>query len=519
VLALAGVLAAAGPATARAPLPTIVQDDALLLHGSDADVAATLAELRTLGVDDVRVTAQWAQLAPAGGSDTRPSFDASDPRAYAQSAFTALDRVVRLAVADGFGVMMDVGYYAPRWASGGTDDTARATRVDPAAFADFAAMLARRYSGTFAPAGATPLPAVVAFSLWNEPNHPAFLSPQWQKAGGHWVPASPARYRAMVRAAYPAMKAVRSDIAVLIGGTSAQGSYSGRGAGPVPPLRFLRLLACVDGRLRPITTGSCRNFTPIPGDGWTHHPYSLQTLPDAPAPADRPDDVPLGGLDKLTGLLRTLVRMGRLSPGLADVYITEYGYESNPPTTLEHFTVGDQARFLAWSEYLAWRNPAVKLFAQFLLRDTPPAPVPVSSSARRPFGDWSSGLFFADGRPKLAAVAFQAGLFVRIAHHRRVLLWGHVRVGRGLRRVVLQVHDRSVPGWRTLSSEPVGVQHGGGSFETSADGIFQRVARRARDPATRYRFLYADGGSVLASLSVRAVVARAMPAASLPAPL
>jgi len=40
VLALAGVLAAAGPATARAPLPTIVQDDALLLHGSDADVAA-----------------------------------------------------------------------------------------------------------------------------------------------------------------------------------------------------------------------------------------------------------------------------------------------------------------------------------------------------------------------------------------------------------------------------------------------------------------------------------------------
>ena len=56
-----------------------VQDDALLLYG-DADAAAT--ELRSLGVDRIRVTAGWATIAPAPHSRRRPSFDATDPGAY-----------------------------------------------------------------------------------------------------------------------------------------------------------------------------------------------------------------------------------------------------------------------------------------------------------------------------------------------------------------------------------------------------------------------------------------------------
>jgi len=61
--------------------------------------------------------------------------------------------------------------------------------------------------------------------------------------------------------------------------------------------------------------------------------------------------------------------------------------------------LGDQARFLAWSEYLAWRNPAVKLFAQFLLRALPPRPGP---TARDRWADFQSGLRTVDGRPKPA---------------------------------------------------------------------------------------------------------------------
>ncbi len=68
---------------------------------------------------------------------------------------------------------------------------------------------------------------------------------------------------------------------------------------------------------------------------------------------------------------------------------------------------------MPWGEYLAWRVPTVRSFAQFLLRDLPPGRERVGASRRRPFGEWYSGLEFTDGRPKPAMDAFRAGLFVR----------------------------------------------------------------------------------------------------------
>src|SRR5687768_2673283 len=53
------------PAGAQAqPIETIVQDDALMLHGSDDDVRLGMKRARELGIDRVRLTAGWSVIAP-----------------------------------------------------------------------------------------------------------------------------------------------------------------------------------------------------------------------------------------------------------------------------------------------------------------------------------------------------------------------------------------------------------------------------------------------------------------------
>ncbi|MTD43117.1 hypothetical protein GKE82_02040 [Conexibacter sp. W3-3-2] len=512
--ALAGALGAgAAPAqAARGPLATIVQDDAQLLHRAPEQVAASLDRLRDLGVDTVRITAGWSVLTRDADTDAIPAdFDQTDPAAYEQARFTGLDTAIRLADERGLRVLLDLAFWAPQWAAGREEGEPmpRARRgVDAQAYGRFATALARRYDGTFTPPPAVepvpptadgslldqlfgtapppaasapsagPLPRVARFSLWNEPNHPAFLLPQTARSAN----GSPALYRRMVRAADAAIRAVQPDATVLIGGLASKGT-NGRG---IAPLRFVRELACVDGKLRPLRTAACRDFRPVPGDGFTIHPYSLSTPPDARPSASQPDDTPLGALPKLIDTLDRLVRAGRLSRGLRDVWITEYGYETNPPARTTTFGLDDQARFLPWAEYLAWRQPRVRAFAQFLLRDLPPAASVQGQSDRRAFGQWESGLLFADGTDKPAAAAFAAGLFVRPADRtgRRLAVWGRLRTGTGLRTVVLEA--RAPRGtWRRLP----------GTVRTRS-GVVTRTlpaAGIARGSLVRMRVTAADG--------------------------
>lgn len=505
-------------AHARGPLWTVVQDDAQLLHKPESEVAASLDRLRDLGVDTVRVTAGWSVLTRGADDRTQPGeFDQTDPAAYEQARFTALDRVVRQADARGLRVLLDIAFWAPLWATTDTEGPRARTDVDADAYGRFAQALARRYNGSFTPPAAVepvppsqdsnlleqlfgtddppppatapsegPLPRVQLFSLWNEPNHPAFLMPQ--SARGER--GSPAAYRRMVRTAVAGIRAEQAGAKVLIGGLASKGT-NGRG---VSPLRFLRELACVDGKLRPLRTKECQGFTKVPGDGFTIHPYSLSTPPDARPSARQPDDVPLGALPRMTKLLSRLVARKRLATGLRDVWITEYGYETNPPAKTTKYGLSDQVRFLPWAEYLAWREPRVRAFAQFLLRDLPPAATVQGQSDRRAFGQWESGLLFADGRPKPAVDAFAAGMFVRRidTKRRRMGIWGRIRVGSGKRTVRVQMRPPRGT-WRTLATASRAGRKRTTSFTTT--GIFDRVVPGSvvRRDAT-FRLRYVVGG-------------------------
>jgi hypothetical protein len=491
-MALAAACLAAAPA-AGASVPTILQDDGVILHSTDDGVRQAMQELRSLGIDYVRVTAGWSVIAPQPDSATPPAgFDGSDPADYPQQNWGLLDRAVNDATAAGLKVDIDIAFWAPRWA---TQDPASSTmalrtNINPQLYAQFAQAVARRYSGSYVvptppppssstssststqsqsscssqstpqpqpspdetllssllgynqqpqqqqqqqcqpppakpastpPAPSPPLPAAAMFTIWNEPNEASFLLPQWTQVNGDWEASSADIYRAMVQAAYPVIKSTAPNATVLVGGTSSNGS-SLPGARGVPPLQFLRQLACVDSKLRPISTGSCADFKPIPGDGWAHHPYSLDTLPDyLPHNSDK---APVSATFRLTALLRTLAKMGRISRADQGVYMTEYGYATNPPETDAPFGLAAQARNLAWAEFIATRDPAVKMWPQFLLRDSP-------NIDPSPLGDaWHTGLYFNDGTPKPAAATFRVPAFATCVTSKGkqwTLLWGELR--------------------------------------------------------------------------------------------
>jgi hypothetical protein len=437
VAALAG-FAFAGCGADRPPQPrvaTIVQDDAEFLHRTPQRIAATLDDLRDLGVNWVRVTAGWSQIAPEPRSSRRPEFDATDPAQYPPGAWNALDRIYEMARARGLSPSIDIAFWAPRWAVRRPGPRADRERDEIVAgdYADFAQAVARRY------------PRAVAFTVWNEPNHNAFLLPQWEHVDGVWRPASPHRYRAMLQAAVPRIEAAAPDALVLVGATSSVGSARGADANDrMAPLTFLRELACVDDRLKPLDRPECRDFQPLPGDGWSHHPYSLDLPPWQPDP--RPDDVRMADLDRLTTLLHRLHEAGRIRNDLP-LYLTESGYQTAPPDPTWNVSLADQARWLPEAERIARRQPTLRSVSQFLVRDLPERPGP---TLRVRWRDYQSGLRFEDGRPKPARAAFALGLVAHRASASRVDFWGLVRPGSGARPARIAALDPDGR-WRTIA--------------------------------------------------------------------
>ena len=53
------------------------------------------------------------------------------------------------------------------------------------------------------------LPRVRYWQPWNEPNLSYYLAPQWTRAGGRWVAASPVIYRGLLNAVYGRSSACR----------------------------------------------------------------------------------------------------------------------------------------------------------------------------------------------------------------------------------------------------------------------------------------------------------------------
>jgi hypothetical protein len=342
---------------------------------------------------------------------------------------------------------------------------------------------------------------VTTWTIWNEPNHMGFIQPQWRRQGSRLVPNGPYVYRALVDAGYPAIKGLQPDSTVLVGATSSMGNeHPGKETDGEPPLVFLRALACVDAKFRPITSGPCANFKPLQGDGYSHHPYSLLHTPDW-SDKRHPDYAMLGDLDRLTNTLNRLAAMHRIDPKVRNVWLTEYGYESNPPDPVKPFTPAEQANNINWAEYLAWKNPQVRSFPQFLLQDMGKVSAADAARGKREYGDWQSGLYFNDGRPKPAATSFPLALHVDCTtdvskkRGKLLVIWGHVRPGSGPRQVTMESGKRSFRPAPTAASLSAGVVRAASvtPFTTDAGGYFLRFAPYRKGVSFRFGYRDAQG--------------------------
>ena len=366
VAAAAAVVAAlVGVSTAHASryIQKGISDDAQVLYGNPDKVFPTLQQLN---VKVLRVNLWWG--GPNGVARRRPTSPTSpaDP-AYDWATY---DRTVRYAYAYGMQPIFTV-VGTPTWANPAGWNTAPKQIADMKAFVTAAA---RRYSGTYKGPDGQTLGRVSKWIAWNEPNNPVFLRPQFVKQSGKWVMQSPKDYAKMCNAVVAAVKSVAASSKVACGVTSPRGNNQpGTPRSSVSPLAFLRAMYLA----------GAKGF-----DAYAHHPYygfPTETPTTPPPPAKRgapPTAITLGNFQLLTAELRRLY-------GNMRIWVTEYGYQTNPPDRFFGVSSAKQALYMkqAWTKLVA--SPTVDMMIWFLLRD----------EARDGSG-WQSGLIYAGGMKK-----------------------------------------------------------------------------------------------------------------------
>lgn len=429
LIAVVALLAGAVCADASTTQISIIQDDALL----QSDPVGTLAQMQALGATQVRYPVRWYEIAPAPQSPRAPKgFAATNPSAYPARNWTALDTIVTQAHADGLSMDLLVTGPAPRWAErdgeprGGPFGVWKPNAAD---FGAFVRALATRFSGHYTPAGASaPLPRVSFWGIWNEPNFGIDLAPQ--ATDDDAVEISPSYYRALLDRAWGALMATghRHDT-ILIGETAPHGHPHPIGDFDlIAPIRFIKRLYCLDDdfhiltglaavqRSCPSTPAEIRRFRAanpalFDASGFAIHPYAAGVPPDESQPGSVQNAADLAAIPNVERTLNAVFRAYG-SRRRIPLYNTEYGYQVGGKVTLQ-----DEATYINWAEYLSYKNPRVRSYAQYLLDD------PTNNK-------FETGLFDALARPKPALAAYRMPLFMprtRTNGPRSLEVWGGVR--------------------------------------------------------------------------------------------
>jgi hypothetical protein len=396
-LALVAALAAAAVAAPASGAATGIRygltDDAWIANGPGT-LDARLTRLNSLGVRVVRFSLRWNLIAR-----TRPTTatDPSDP-AY---DWSATDTVLDGLRQHGIDVVLQlVG--TPTWANGG-----KPANYAPASASSF---------GAFASAAADHYPWVRRWLIWNEPNQRIWLRP-----------TTPSIYTTrLLNPAYRAIHAAIAGAQVAGGGTAPRGATGG-----VSPVAWLTGLHAAHALL----------------DAYAHNPYPLDPKRESPV---------RGGCANCTTItmatLDKLVRLVAQDFPRARIWLTEYGYQTNPPDRLLGVAPSLQARYLAEGDYVAFRTPRVDLLFQFLYRDEP-------NLAR-----FQSGLVTLGNRPKPAYAAFELPLAEVSRSGSRVALWGQLRAPAAGRTA--RIEQRIGATWRTLATLHAG---SGGFFRATVN--------------------------------------------------
>jgi hypothetical protein len=371
---------------------------------------AALDEVSSLGVRSLRVILSWSSVAPGADRAERPAFEPTDPAAYDWGEYEAL---LAAAKDRGWDVLVTISGPVPKWATAARRDNH--TRPSPSAFAAFVTAVGRKFGDQ-----------IDTWAIWNEPNQPQFLRPQYARGGRA---ESPGIYRALFQAATRGLKnAGQGDDKILLAETSPRGTTR-----VVPPLQFLRGMLCLNAKYK-----KRKSCGALDADGYAHHAYTTRQGPYFQPP--QKDDVTIGVLSRLTKALDRAQAAGALTRRLP-VYLTEFGIQSTPDRQ-SGVSLAKQVEYRAISERIAWSNPRVVAFSQYLLRDSDP-------TGKNQYGGFESGLRFADGRPKPSLAAFRLPLAVKKVGS-KVSIWGLVRPATASTKATITYADRGSSSFQKL---------------------------------------------------------------------
>lgn len=354
-----------------------VQDDAYL--GTSPSLEAHLGTLDRLGVKLVRFTINWRHVArrkPARAINPGdPAYDWSQTDATLKGL-----RQHRIAV-------LVTLYGTPAWANGG-----QAANVLPRSKHSLAA---------FAYAAATRYPWLRMWEIWNEPNLRRFLNPN-----------SPQLYvQRLLNPTYVVLHALRGSNRVAGGATSPRPTPSG-----LSPIAFMRGMRQAHARL----------------DAYAHHPYPV-------TPGETPSSFAHGTCRYCKGVLTLanlplLLREVKRDFGAKRIWLTEYGYQTNPP---DPFGVSNsvQAQYVSAAALRAKSTRYVDVLIHFIVKDEPV------------LSGWQSGFLSRLGAIKPSFYAFMLPFAQVSRRGSRTTIWGQVRPGFGPQRYKLQryVRGRWVP--------------------------------------------------------------------------
>jgi cellulase (glycosyl hydrolase family 5) len=391
-----------------------------------------LVQMQALGVKALRVELNWYNVAPSPGSAAKPAFEATNPGLYAWGEY---DKLISEAQAKGWKVLLAVTSPVPRWATA-NKKAPYVTKPDPKDFQEFMTAVGLHFASR-----------VSLYSIWNEPNHPAFLLPQWNTNG---TPASPRIYRALYQAGYAGLQAAGEAKPRLLFGETAPTGYtkvdykrekSKALLHDVAPLVFLREALCLNSHYK--KSGSC---TPLTALGYAHHAYTT-----AAGPLYKPrekDDVTIGVLSRLSSALSKAFAARAVTSNLP-IYLTEFGVQSKPNRYLG-VSASQQVEFDAIAEKIAWANPRVAAFSQYLLMDDPVGGKPGSSVNGGTIG-FQTGLEYLGGKAKPLYLGWPVPLVVSKSGH-SYSLWGLVRPTTSATKVTVLVQPKGSRKYKTLKT-------------------------------------------------------------------
>jgi hypothetical protein len=369
--AIAGVLCMAllvpAGASASPHVQYGVQDDAWLLYGPETP-AKRVQILQRLGVDVVRVTLRWDIVAQSLPDDPR---NPDDP-AYDWGLYDSILERLRAAH---ISVLMSLSG-TPSWAN---------DEASPNYLPNDSTALA-----SFAYAASTKYPWITEWTVWNEPNVRLFL-----------IPNSPRLYvTRLLNPTYRALKSANRRNLVAGGVTSPRKTPSG-----VSPLAWIRGMRAAHALLDayaqnpyPVRPGE----TPSSGGCWRCTEITMATLP------------------------KLIAEVKRRFGARTRIWLTEYGYNSKPPSKWLGVPNSLQARYVGEAALRAYLAPRVDMLIHFLVRDEP--------NARR----WTSGFYTSRGRVKPSFNAY-ALPFAQVSRRgKRTTVWGQVRPRSGRQPYRLQ---------------------------------------------------------------------------------